>query len=123
MMTEAVKFPFNRTARVIVTAILLLFIAACSFNSETARRADFDNNWKFFLGDDSTAKNPGFNDEAWRMLNLPHDWSIEGKFDSLAPEQKAVHCPEVLAGIVKHFQFPPLQKIKTSSLILTVSIV
>jgi beta-galactosidase len=85
MMTEAVNSPFNRNARVFVTTILLFIINACSFNNEAVRRADFDNNWKFFLGDDSTAKNPGINDEAWRVLNLPHDWSIEGKFDSLAP--------------------------------------
>ncbi|MEO6520962.1 MAG: beta-galactosidase GalB [Mucilaginibacter sp.] len=45
---------------------------------------NFNQNWKFFLGNDSTAYKPGFNDSQWRKLNLPHDWSIEGSFDEKA---------------------------------------
>jgi beta-galactosidase len=45
---------------------------------------NFNQSWKFFLGDDSTAYKPGFNDTQWRKLNLPHDWSIEGAFDEKA---------------------------------------
>ena len=41
---------------------------------------NFNRDWKFFLGDTATAKSPEFNDVAWRSLNLPHDWSIEGDF-------------------------------------------
>jgi beta-galactosidase len=37
----------------------------------------FDDNWKFFLGDDKDAPKPSFNDKAWRDIDLPHDWSIE----------------------------------------------
>ncbi len=36
-----------------------------------------DNGWRFWLGDDQAAKQPNFNDTSWRVLNLPHDWSIE----------------------------------------------
>jgi beta-galactosidase len=32
------------------------------------------------LGDDVTYTQSGFNDSAWRLLNLPHDWGIEGPF-------------------------------------------
>ncbi len=46
---------------------------------------DFNNNWKFFLGNDSTAIQISFNDSKWRTLNLPHDWSIELPFDEKAP--------------------------------------
>jgi beta-galactosidase len=38
---------------------------------------DFNNGWKFYLGDDSLAKQPSINDSKWRKLSLPHDWSIE----------------------------------------------
>ncbi|MEZ0542185.1 beta-galactosidase GalB [Fibrella arboris] len=41
---------------------------------------DFNNNWRFFLGDDARAKDPAFSDAGWRTLTLPHDWSIEGQF-------------------------------------------
>lgn len=38
----------------------------------------FDDNWHFLLGDDVAAKEIKFDDSRWRILNLPHDWSIEG---------------------------------------------
>jgi beta-galactosidase len=37
-----------------------------------------DVGWRFQLGDEPAAKAPTFNDTAWRLLDLPHDWSIEG---------------------------------------------
>ena len=36
-----------------------------------------DENWKFNLGDPDGAEAPGYNDSSWRILDLPHDWSIE----------------------------------------------
>jgi len=44
-----------------------------------------DRDWKFFLGDEKTASEINFNDAQWRMLDLPHDWSIEGEFKSTEP--------------------------------------
>jgi beta-galactosidase len=38
----------------------------------------FDASWRFLLGDDPAAKQPNFNDSIWRILDVPHDWSIEG---------------------------------------------
>lgn len=37
----------------------------------------FDSDWRFFRGDAAGAENPGFDDSVWRVLDLPHDWSIE----------------------------------------------
>jgi len=48
-------------------------------------RADFTEGWKFYSGDNPQASSPGFDDSAWRNLNLPHDWSIEGEFDKENP--------------------------------------
>jgi len=64
--------------------LLLLFgvFVATAQNHQPSQ--NFNQNWKFFLGDDSTAYKPGFNDTQWRNLNLPHDWSIEGAFDEKA---------------------------------------
>ncbi|MCB2408852.1 beta-galactosidase GalB [Hymenobacter lucidus] len=47
--------------------------------------AEFNKGWKFFLGDEPQAKETAFNDASWRQLTLPHDWSIEGKFDEKNP--------------------------------------
>ncbi len=38
----------------------------------------FDNDWRFLPADDAAAKDAAFDDSQWRVLNLPHDWSIEG---------------------------------------------
>ncbi|OON67534.1 beta-galactosidase GalB [Hymenobacter sp. CRA2] len=52
---------------------------------QTRRVEDFNKDWKFYLGDDARAKDSGFNDASWRPLTLPHDWSIEGRFDEKNP--------------------------------------
>jgi len=37
----------------------------------------FDADWKFHRGDLTGAEEADFDDALWRMLDLPHDWSIE----------------------------------------------
>ena len=48
-------------------------------------KTSFNKDWKFFPGDDPAARNSLYNDSKWRKLTLPHDWSIEGKFDEKNP--------------------------------------
>lgn len=45
----------------------------------------FNDGWKFNLGDVPDAKNKNYDDEAWRNLTLPHDWSIEQDFNKNSP--------------------------------------
>ena len=45
-------------------------------NIQGAREMNFNEGWKFNLGDSSTAQNPGFNDSDWDDVTLPHDFSI-----------------------------------------------
>jgi len=40
----------------------------------------FNFDWKFLKGDNSAACKIQFDDSDWRILDLPHDWSIEGPF-------------------------------------------
>lgn len=49
------------------------------------RKVNFDKGWRFHLGDVRLAKEEEYLDNSWRQLNLPHDWSIEGKFDKNNP--------------------------------------
>src|SRR5690349_20609378 len=58
-----------------------IFLIVCFFFellkisfSQHASRESFNDRWEFKL-DSGT----------WRSLNLPHDWSIEGKFDKNSP--------------------------------------
>ncbi|PKP11323.1 MAG: glycoside hydrolase family 2 [Bacteroidetes bacterium HGW-Bacteroidetes-4] len=65
---------------------LLMLGFACSRQAENPRSIEkFNQNWRFALADDSLAATTEFDDSAWRMLNLPHDWSIEGEFSEKHP--------------------------------------
>jgi beta-galactosidase len=64
---------------------VLLFSTCVAFAQDHQPAESFNQDWKFFLGNDSTAFKPGFNDSKWRKLNLPHDWSIEGAFSEKNP--------------------------------------
>ena len=50
-----------------------------------AESQDFNFGWRFSKGELPEAAQPGFDDSAWRQLDLPHDWAIEGPFDPLLP--------------------------------------
>jgi beta-galactosidase len=63
---------------------MIFCFLSCS-RDQTPGRLSFDRGWKFHLGDDSLAYRPGFKDEHWRDLDLPHDWSIEGTFSAENP--------------------------------------
>jgi beta-galactosidase len=58
----------------------MLLLAALSLTAAD-RRASFNEGWKFLKGEAPGAEQPAFADAAWRALNLPHDWAIEGPFD------------------------------------------
>lgn len=56
--------------------LLPLFIA-CQQQKPARIEILFNNDWKFQLGDVQGAESASFNDDSWRTLDLPHDWSIE----------------------------------------------
>jgi beta-galactosidase len=56
--------------------------AAVPVNLSGERRISFNDGWKFFKGGAPGAEQPTFDDSAWRPQRLPHDWAIEGPFDS-----------------------------------------
>jgi beta-galactosidase len=41
---------------------------------------NLDRHWQFLAGDAPGAEQPAFDDHAWRTVDVPHDWSIEGPF-------------------------------------------
>jgi beta-galactosidase len=81
-----------------VSLMLVVLICACSRvqvsevkgpspfvpskNSENMKL--FDLGWRFSKGEIEKAETPDFNDSLWRIVDLPHDWSIED-----LPGQKA----------------------------------
>ncbi|WP_269235569.1 sugar-binding domain-containing protein [Flavobacterium flavigenum] len=60
----------------------LLTTTAIAQNTAAEKKIKIDFGWKFKLGDYPHASEENFDDSAWRELDLPHDWSVEGNFDS-----------------------------------------
>ena len=74
------------------TTILALLLGASCLGAAAApqaaglpRKSLFDSSWRFCLGDKPDAARADFDDSAWRVLSLPHDWSIEQPIDRNAP--------------------------------------
>lgn len=61
-----------------VFCFLILGISL-SWSQPSRSVISFDQGWRFSLGDPPSAYNSSFNDRSWRILDLPHDWSIEGE--------------------------------------------
>jgi hypothetical protein len=62
----------------ILLFIFLPFYPA--FSQLSGKVTLFNDNWKFHKGDLSNAQEAAVKTDAWRTLELPHDWSIEGPF-------------------------------------------
>lgn len=74
----------NRRALLLGLAGLGLLCAARA-PAQPRERILLDPAWRFHLGDVPGAEQPGYDDATWRVVNLPHDWGIEGAFEPQAP--------------------------------------
>ena len=94
---------FNRRHRTYVLTV------QCGGTHDT-----FIRRWLALLkGDASGAENPSFNDSAWRKLDVPHDWSIEGPFDKDNPTRgSGGFLPSGVGWYRKHFTIPADSKDK-----------
>lgn len=75
------------------TVLLAAVLSAKFYDSSNSPRTTklFDNAWHFKFGDIKDGQNTSLNDSHWRLLNLPHDWSIEGHFQ---PDTNNKDLPE-----------------------------
>jgi beta-galactosidase len=44
-----------------------------------------DSAWRFHLGEVAEGQSPALDDSHWRLLDVPHDWSVELPFDPHSP--------------------------------------
>ncbi|MEO3943842.1 sugar-binding domain-containing protein [Gorillibacterium sp. CAU 1737] len=68
----------------------------------------WNREWRFALGNYAGAEKPGFPDDGWRELSVPHDWSIEQAFDPYMPGGGfQASLPRWTVGWYrKHFEVP-----------------
>ena len=90
-----------------IAAALAALLALTSGAAAQRQRYSMDPQWRFNLGDVPGAERPGFDDHAWRMLDLPHDWSIEGTPRQDAPGGGQVgYFPMGVGWYRKAFRIP-----------------
>ncbi|MDP4291163.1 MAG: glycoside hydrolase family 2 TIM barrel-domain containing protein [Bacteroidota bacterium] len=74
-----------RKSFVLLLSLMIMALAGFAQTNPTGSGREtrlFNDNWKFFKGDPQDAFQPTFNDQGWGTVDLPHDWSVEGPFDS-----------------------------------------
>ena len=68
----------KNTKRIFVFNMALLLALTANVNLyASGNKTLFNKDWKFHLGNVANAEQPSYNDSKWRVLDLPHDWSIE----------------------------------------------
>jgi beta-galactosidase len=93
-----------------ITVFLLIMGCNSAYTQmldKSLRQQLFDEDWKFSLGDIAAASLKNFDDTNWRILDLPHDWSIEGKFNPNNPMGRdGGYFPSGIAWYRKTFTVP-----------------
>ena len=90
---EPMKNPLVHFRR--VTAICRLLIACASAGlpalaGDSPRTVQsLDNDWRFHLGEAPEAVFASFDDRAWRQVDVPHDYVVEGAFTEKNPAPRA----------------------------------
>lgn len=82
------KYLSNFIQTLALLGITILIMSYTGKEKETifnSRKVAFNSGWNFHLNDSIKDKDTINASTEWRTLNLPHDWSIEGKFDEKSP--------------------------------------
>ena len=82
----------------------MLLLSGCMLTTLNAE--DFDFDWRFSHGDFATAMIPDFDDSQWRMVQVPHDWSVEGPFRADLGSGNG-YAPGGIGWYRKHFKLNP----------------
>ena len=65
--------------------IVVSLLWFCGLEGKASERHLWDEGWRFSLHQDDKPQQSAFDDSAWRLLDLPHDWAIEGDFYAQNP--------------------------------------
>ncbi len=97
----------------LLSLIPYLLFGQSSAETRVRQKVKFNSDWKFMLDDKSGFESPAFNDSSWRSLDLPHDWSVEGKFDANNPAGgNGAFLPCGIGWYRKSFTIPDSMKTK-----------
>jgi len=88
---------------VVFVACLLLGVS----NGTAEESVSLNRDWKFHLGEAGGASEVDFADEAWRTLDVPHDWAFEAPYSpDAAQKDKGGYKPGGIGWYRKSFELP-----------------
>ncbi len=96
----------NRCLIVLFSSVLLWMSLFVNAQTSFGKAKLINDGWLFQLKDEADAFKTDFNDNSWRRLDLPHDWSIEG---ALSPTLASCtgFLPGGIAWYRKKLEIPP----------------
>jgi len=86
-----------KTQLYVYSLLLAVFVTlSCQRQTkEYPRNLNFDEGWKFRLGELTNASDVALDDSQWKSLDLPHDWSVELPFSK---EKGEIATGQLLGG-------------------------
>ena len=60
--------------------VILVTFVLIGLTAQARERQCFDKDWRFVLADSAQMSKTDYDDSRWRVLDVPHDWAIEGDF-------------------------------------------
>ena len=60
--------------------VILVTFVLIGLTAQARERQCFDKDWRFVLADSAQMSKTDYDDSMWRVLDVPHDWAIEGDF-------------------------------------------
>ena len=69
----------------IIITLLFSVLSFLSAFSQSNEEINFNFGWRFAKGDQHEAHTENFDDSEWRIVEIPHDWSIEDLDEQSGP--------------------------------------
>lgn len=96
----------KKKLRSIIFLLMFVCFYGCNVQSDVSSRMKlFDLNWKFNFGNDISASKVDYNDQNWRIIDLPHNWKKDNEL-----ERKLNNQPDSILWITgwyrKNFEIP-----------------
>ncbi|MBQ6081445.1 MAG: beta-galactosidase, partial [Bacteroidales bacterium] len=94
----------------VATLLAAFLMLSCTAEAQPSggnlASVSLNSDWQFCKGDSSAYAGTAYDDSAWRVLDLPHDWGVEGPFVQSYPGETGKLAWWGTAWYRRHLRFP-----------------
>ena len=83
------RYALSGSPRTVLLACLAALAPIAALADSPRMVLPLNQDWRFHLGEAPQAVFRTFNDEAWRQVDVPHDYVVEGTFSETSPDPRA----------------------------------